>query len=408
MKTRQVHAGIRAVAAAGVLATVCHAANYLPSKPPRFTVTEYSRKTIYRSPQRPGYTCWCGCWMMPDKSLMVCFTQATGPAEGRERAPKDVLAKLSWPPGGDARYDMTGLELRNVHLRSTDDGETWKKVSADPFKSPMNGITGECETALPDGTVLRGVWGYYLPYNPELPQTGFFQRSSDGTKTWGQPEILLDPRRYAAWPKRLRTLRDGRLIALGGVARVPANSRNRAEYNGLMEPLLIVSEDSGRTWSRPIEVLPRKYREGWGGEEYDAAELPDGSLLCVFRRSNPNGPGEVRWHGVLDKQGTTWKPAKSGLTPAPFSHSGHPELLATREGVVLHVATAGIHATADRGKSWQQLNVPGTNYYPRSLQGPGGRIYVFAHVGSDNGYGAVDQSITMDTFRLTREGPPTK
>jgi hypothetical protein len=119
---------------------------------------------------------------------------------------------------------MTGLDLRNVHLRSTDTGKTWQQVSADAFQSCMNGITGEAQTALADGTILRGVWGYYLPYNPELPKTGYLQRSADGSKTWGKPEVLLDPEKYSAWPKRLRVLRDGRLIVLGGVACVPANS----------------------------------------------------------------------------------------------------------------------------------------------------------------------------------------
>lgn len=32
---------------------------------------------------------------------------------------------------------------------------------------------------------------------------------------------------------------------LGGVAHVPANSRTRTEYNGLFEPLLMVSSDQG-------------------------------------------------------------------------------------------------------------------------------------------------------------------
>ena len=59
---------------------------------------------------------------------------------------------------------MTGLDLRNVHLRSTDAGKTWKQVSADAFKSCMNGVSGEAETALADGTVIRGVFGFYLPY----------------------------------------------------------------------------------------------------------------------------------------------------------------------------------------------------------------------------------------------------
>jgi hypothetical protein len=164
---------------------------------------------------------------MPDASLMICFTQATGPLKDRPRAPKELQRRLDWPPAENVDYDMTGLELRNVHLRSTDAGTTWNQVSADPFRSPMN--------------------------------------------------------------------------------------------------------------------------------------------------------------------------------PAPFPHSGHPELLATREGVVLHIATSGIDWTDNAGKSWQRLKLPGTAYYPRSLQTADGQIHVFAHVGSDNPYGAVDQSIVMDTFRLTKE-----
>ena len=45
-------------------------------------VRQYSCRTIYHSPQTPGYTCWAGIWKMPDASLMVAFTQVTGPLEG--------------------------------------------------------------------------------------------------------------------------------------------------------------------------------------------------------------------------------------------------------------------------------------------------------------------------------------
>ena len=55
-----------------------------------------------------------------------------------------------------------------------------------------------------------------------------------------EPEVLLDPGKFSAWPKRLRTLKDGRLIVLGGLARVPADSLTRHEYSRILEPLLIV------------------------------------------------------------------------------------------------------------------------------------------------------------------------
>ena len=94
-----------------------------------FTAVESKRQTIYHSPQKPGFTCWLGAWTMPDGSLMTSFTQATGPIEGRPKAPKDVQEKLNWPPPGAPGYDMTGLELRNVHLHSTDAGKSWQQVS---------------------------------------------------------------------------------------------------------------------------------------------------------------------------------------------------------------------------------------------------------------------------------------
>jgi hypothetical protein len=91
-------------------------------------------------------------------------------------------------------------------------------------------------------------------------------------------------------------------------------------------------------------------------------------------------------------------------TLAPFSHSGFPEGLMTREGVILHLATDGIYWTADTGRHWTRLPIPGTKYYPRALQLPSGKIICIGHVGSDDVYGSVDQSIFQQTFRL-RVGP---
>ncbi len=63
-----------------------------------FSAVDYQRQTIYHSPQTLGFTSWVGAWTMPDDSLMVSFTQATGPVEGRPQIPNDIQHRLTWPP----------------------------------------------------------------------------------------------------------------------------------------------------------------------------------------------------------------------------------------------------------------------------------------------------------------------
>ena len=378
-----------------------------------FHISEFSKRTIYHSPQTPGYTCWVGIWNMPDGSTMISFAQATGPIAGRPKAPPEIRKRLTWPPpfpdGTGARepYDMTGLDLANVYLRTPDGGNTWRPVSAEHFKSCMNFCATQNEIALSDGSILRVVWGHYLPYD-EVPQTGFIQRSTDGAKTWGPPEIVLDPRKYSYRPKRIRVLRDGRVILTGAMAEVPAGSKTRVEYSALLRPVLLVSEDDGKTWLEPVEVLPEPLRRPpYSGEEYDVAELPNGDLLLVFRwavydSSTGQRVREERRQSVLKKTGTTWKPGP--VRSAPFPHSGHPELLATREGPILHLATSGISWTTDGGAHWHDAEVEGTGYYPRAVQLPDGRILCVYHDGGDDAYGDVDQSIGACTFRLVAMG----
>ena len=376
-----------------------------PPLPPAVHATAVERATIYHSPQTPGYTAWVGAWQMPDDSLMTGFVQATGPLDAaqRERTPANVLRTFGAPPEGDPQRDFWGLALTSRFLRSTDGGKRWRPFRSDAFEAiGPYGYTSQATMALKDGTILRRVNGDDLRQVPSIPHTAFLQRLAPGAKRWSEPQVLLDPGRRTYQLSRIRYLRDGRLIATGNVWDVPATTTPRERAKTVSTYLLMLSDDGGKTWRNGLRI-PREVGP-LPGNEWDTGELPSGDLAAVMRTQE--GGEQVRKQGLLEKDGDGF--VLTNVRRAPMPHSGHPELLATRQGPVLDIATTGVSYTRD-GLRWQPLRFPSgrsyrSNYYPRSLQTPDGTVHVFGHKGFDNPYGAVDQSISMDTFRL-RKGP---
>lgn len=179
-----------------------------------FEAVDCHHRTIYHSPQTPGYTSWVPAWMMPDRSVMLGFQQAIGPKNGRPRASIDIQEKLTPELDNPAR-DMTGLEQSIAYLRSQDGGVTWKKECDTPIHNPTN-ATVIGTVGLNDGTILRDVFGGYLVYD-NLPTTCLLQRSVDMAHTWESPTCFVPCEQYVAYPANLRRLRDGRPIVVGGV-----------------------------------------------------------------------------------------------------------------------------------------------------------------------------------------------
>jgi len=362
----------------------------------RLTAIDHERRTIYHSPQTPGFTCWVGLWTMPDGSVMLQFTQATGPVQGWR--PRTAVRLRGYYPLPNDGYDMAGLTLENIYLQSRDRGATWTRVSSDPFASVGNGcINGG--TVLPSGHLLRTVWGQALSFW-DVPQTGYLQRSTDGAHTWGPPELLCEDAQVLTWPKRVRVLRDGRIVVTGGVSRCPGEDWQWMDACATIRPCLWISDDDGRQWSPPIPLLAEG-SEGYAAgladtftEEVDVAELPDGNLLAIYRLEKRHTCC------LLAKQGNTWAPAQTA-GPSSFPQTGHPELLVVREGALLYPTLGDTWWSTDGGAQWQTLpGVPGTGYYPRAVQLDDGAIMVVGHVGYDDAYGSRDQSIVMDTYQL--------
>lgn len=95
-----------------LLAAILLFAIFPTARADEFFVIEHQRPTVYRSPQKPGFTSWVGAWTMPDASLMVSFTQATGPIEGR---PQDSHGSRAMEGPG---VEMSRVVTRDYSLQS--------------------------------------------------------------------------------------------------------------------------------------------------------------------------------------------------------------------------------------------------------------------------------------------------
>ncbi len=367
---------------------------------------DFVEKTIYHSPETPGYTSWVGLWQLPNGTLCCDFRQITGPKEN----------------------PVSSVQV----LGSQDGGDTWSVLSstASSADSGMLGIytvsREGCRgmAVFPDGTLVRPVWP-----SSDRSDSGYVLRSTDAGKTWSEKIFFLPMEEYRTWPTLLRPLRDGRLVLFAGCWKrgdCTAGTRHDPVYadgqEGMlpnMTKMMFLSSDKGKTWGPPIVLMPA---EVGVCEESDFCELPNGDLFWIHRaehypdhetgipplaaRMGPHPP-EYYWYSdrmqsIAHKHGDTFLPGK--CEPAPFPHSGYPCVLGTREGVILHLATGESHWSADDGKTWNKLMAGGkplgTYYYPKAIQLSDGRILCIGHVGSDDVYGTVDQCIRQQTFHL--------
>jgi len=353
---------------------------------------DYKSQTIYHSPETPGYTSWVGFWQMPDGTLYCDFRQVTGPK--------------------DKTVSTCPL------LESKDKGETWKVVaqrqgegtgSGGIFQMSQN--SGRGMAVLSDWPMIRPVWP-----SADMNTTGYVVRSTDKGKTWSDPIYFLPASEYRCWPTLIKPLRDGRLVLYAGCWKRSIGKPTDMNYPiNNMDKVMFVSEDKGKSWSKPIALIPPGEGEC---EESDFAELDNGDLFWIHRsehypgkevpipaggaRMGPTPPASYGWsdrqQGIVKKSGKTF--IAGPVSPAPFPHSGYPLVIGTQENLILHCATDGIYWTSDVGKAWTKLDIPGTGYYPKGFQLKDGKIIIIGHIGADDAYGTVDQSIFEQSFRL--------
>ncbi len=360
--------------------------------------TNFVQNNIYHSPQIPGYTSWTALWRTPKNELRLAFQQVTGPVDDWKKR-TNVTAIL-----GSKNEGATWEKLREVPARTSAPVDK-EEIYAAPGTSSF---CGHGFAALKDETLITGLW----PSGTQ--KSGYVQRSKDGGIKWSKPIYLRDPEIYKTYPTQIRLLRDGRLVLVAGMVKQADAKTAKFLLKEFFE-----SRDGGKKWSH-IWTMPQ---EVGLCEESDFVELDNGDLLFIHRAEHYDGEKYLnsnRLQNIFHRKKDGWEIGP--VTAPPIPHSGFPELLKTREGVILHVATEGVWWTADAGAHWQLLAlagertyvnpvpsaafppypsmVLGTPYYPRATQLADGTILIVGHNGSDNVYGSMDQAIVQQTYNL--------
>ncbi len=344
-------------------------------------VFDYQDSLAYHSPEYPGYSAWCGLWKLPNGTIQTSFIQLTG------KNPPVV----SFPV-----------------IQSTNNGLAWSRVPNDVPTGYTRGMA-----VLSDGTMIRSaieVADVYVDNAGHLGSPNYRGTcySTDGGTTWTKSADLVPPNDYQLCvPVCIKPLRDGRLASLVGLC---PSSVPPERMMANIEKNLFISTDQGKTWGAPIQVMPTSTG---ACEESDFVELPNGDLMVISRAQHYDANGvfqsENRLETLMTKAGATFTPGSSW---SPFGGGGMPCDLMTQEGVILDFCSNGpAHWSSDNGQSWHDLLVNGQplhSYdYPQAVQATDGTIVVVSHVGNDDVYGTVDQSIRVQTFRLTEAPEPS-
>ena len=198
-------------------------------------------------------------------------------------------------------------------IESDDSGVTWRNRRRLP-----DGILGPIKNKpvqLADGTILS-------PTSNEDPKTDtwrvYFERSSDGGKTWMATPFVNDGRTIGAIQPSILFHPDGRLQAIG-----------RSRQNRIFD---VSSTDGGKTWgAMALGVLPNP------NSGTDALTLKDGRHLIVYNHV-PGLPGQ--WGGkrsplnvAVSRDGRTWDSALV-LEEEPNMEFSYPAVVQSADGLV--------------------------------------------------------------------------
>lgn len=364
---------------------------------PRARAVEFEARTIYHSPENPGYAAWVQLWPDGDR-LMIKFLERRHPPAGvtLSRPPLDVH---QWEAIGlPAKYDFAALVNQVIYMVSKDGAATWHEDFRGPASESNlgNDSVGLSPVALPDGRLLDLTWG--------MP--GYLRQSTDGGRNWRPLREIMDPAYYDVSPFSMRLLRDGKTLVIfcpyahawGPGKEFPGRLHSKPGVKGAWQAALFFSTDMGKTLTGPIPIYP-----GVPVTETDFCQLPSGDLLFIHAGLFDGGKAHRQ---LIRKSRDGWVPEEmqevDSRAPETF--------VRTSEGYLVGASRNAPYVwSEDDGLTWQPVeDIPGGQYQPRAMLLKDNRVLFVWHKGGDLPYGQADMYIGQHTFKLKVDQPRTR
>jgi len=365
-----------------------------PSQP-AVEAIDFSSQVVFRSKRLPGYAAWVSFFPGENGQWYIGCEEVSLPEEPLPQTSPEQWYGMGLPVG----YDKSQYLMEAVLLDSTDELKTWNVISREPYRH-QHSVHQFATARTRDGRFLRFNWACYS-LDPHEKTNEILHESSDNGKTWRKVSPFC-PDRFAYYPHRLRTLRDGTLALClpiaprwGQGSDRPVRHNMRLDTNTEMSMTLFFSFDEGRSWQGPLP--------SYGGvsvSETDFVELPDGNLLFFNNRIFAQ-PGRQ----FVYRDGNRFIPG-----PLESVRSGGvPESVClTEEGILVGCHRPGHYAWSDDlGQTWNDLpGIPDRGpevYQPWIHSLPDGRIACAGHYGYDDPIGEgrrQENYINLHTFRL--------
>lgn len=361
---------------------------------PAVEATNFQSQVVYRSSRKPGYAAWASFFPGEKGEWYIGCEEVSLPERPLPQASPEHFFGMGLPVG----YDKSQYLMEAILLKSTDDMKTWKEISREPYRH-QHSVHQFASARTRDGRFLRFNWACYA-LDPKTKPNEILRTSADDGKTWTAAPPFC-PERFAYYPHRLRTLRDGTLVVCIPIAprwgkdqEHPVRTATRLDTNNEMRMSLFFSFDQGRSWDGPLPIL-----DGQNVSETDFVELPDGNLLfcnnSIFAR-----PGRQ----FVYREGKRFVPG-----PLEFVRDGTvPETVClTADQILVGCMRAGAYYWSDDlGQTWSALSGvggAGEVYQPWIHALADGRIVCSGHFGADDPIGKGrkhENYINLHTFRL--------